>query len=168
MVHSGNEFALDFADNVVTQAADDPAVIALQNHNRLEAALFDFGENLCLGAVPNTVMGMAFILPYPFVAYRGWVGGTVSVWTDNVHTSRLADPWEAAYYIITLVLQLIPYSLAGGAGVNLGITIFRQRPYYLGDKWLGFSKEAVRDVFRIYLLVVPLFFAASLWEFLAR
>jgi hypothetical protein len=168
MVHSGNEFALDFAENLVARAADEPALVALKENNRLEAALFDFGGNLFLGAVPITVMGLACVMPYPFVAYQGWVGGTVSVGTDKAHTSRLADPSEAAYYLITLILQLIPYSLAGGAGVNLGMTMFRPRPYYQGDKWLGFSREAIRDVLRIYSLVVPLFLVASLWEFLAR
>jgi hypothetical protein len=29
-------------------------------------------------------------------------------------------------------------------------------------------KEALRDAARIYMLVVPLFAVASLWEFLAR
>lgn len=169
MVHSGNKFALDFADNLVAKASTrDPAALALQKDNRLGAALFDFGENLFVGAIPDTIMGMAVIMPYPFVAYRGWVGGIVSVWTGKAHTSRLADPAEAAYYLITLILQLIPYSLAGGAGVNLGLTIFRPRPYYQGGKWLGFSREAILDVFRIYLLVVPLFLVASLWEYLAR
>ena len=67
-----------------------------------------------------------------------------------------------------LILQLIPYSLAGGAGVNLGIAYLRPPPIYQGDKWYGLPKEALRDVLRLYLLVVPLFFVASLWEFLAR
>ncbi len=67
-----------------------------------------------------------------------------------------------------LILQLVPYSLAGGAGVNLGIAYLRPRPFYQGDKWQGIPKEAIRDAFRIYLLVAPLFLAASLWEFLAR
>lgn len=168
MVHSGNEFALDFADNLVAQAADEPAITALKKDNRLEAALFDFGGNLFLGAMPITIMGLACVMPYPFVAYQGWVGGTVSVATDEAHTSRLADPWEATYYLVTLILQLIPYSLAGGAGVNLGMSLFRPRSYYQGDKWLGISREAVRDVLRIYSLVVPLFLVASLWEFLVR
>ena len=52
--------------------------------------------------------------------------------------------------------------------MNLGIAAFRPRPFYQGDKWLGLPKEALRDVLRIYLLVVPLFLIASLWEFLAR
>jgi hypothetical protein len=102
------------------------------------------------------------------VAFRGWVGGIVSVSTGPAHTSRLADPWEAFYYLLTLVLQLIPYTLAGGAGVNLGVAYFRPRPFYQGQKWLTLPGEAVRDVLRIYVLVVPLFFIASLWEFLAR
>ena len=52
--------------------------------------------------------------------------------------------------------------------MNLGIASFRPRSFYQGDQWLGFSKEAIRDVFRIYSLVVPLFLVAALWEFLAR
>jgi uncharacterized membrane protein SpoIIM required for sporulation len=92
----------------------------------------------------------------------------VSVGTDRDHTSRLADPGERFYYLLTLILQLIPYSLAGGAGVNLGLAAFRPRPFYQGTKWLGFPKEAILDVLRIYVLVVPLFLIASLWEFLAR
>ncbi len=168
MVHSGNKFALDYADGLVAQAATDPAAIALQQDDRLKAALLDFGRNLFLGAVPNTVAGVAIVMPYPLVVFRGWVGGIVSVRADKDHSSRLSDPGEAAYYLITLILQLIPYSLAGGAGVNLGLAVFRPRSFYQGSKWLGFPKEAILDVFRIYLLVVPLFLVASLWEFLAR
>jgi uncharacterized membrane protein SpoIIM required for sporulation len=65
-----------------------------------------------------------------------------------------------------MILQLIPYSLAGGAGVNLGWAYLRPSPYYVGKKWLGFPKEAVLDVFRIYIVIVPLFLVASLVEFL--
>jgi uncharacterized membrane protein SpoIIM required for sporulation len=169
MVHSGNKFALDYADGLVGQAqAADPASLALQQNDRLKAALFDFGGNLLLGAVPNTVTGMTIVTPYPLAAFRGWVGGIVSVGTGGDHPSRLSDPGEAFYYLLTLVLQLIPYSLAGGAGVNLGLAAFWPRPFYQGKKWLGFPKEAYLDVFRIYLLVVPLFLVASLWEFLFR
>lgn len=169
MVHSGNKFALDYADSLVAQSsATDPASIALQQNDRLKAALFDFGGNLLLGAVPNTVTGMTIVTPYPLAAFRGWIGGIVSVWTGGDHQSRLSVPGEAFYYLLTLVLQLIPYSLAGGAGVNLGLAAFWPRPFYQGKKWLGFPKEAYLDVFRIYLLVVPLFLVASLWEFLAR
>ena len=58
--------------------------------------------------------------------------------------------------------------MAVGAGVNAGIAIFRTPPYYEGRKWLGFlPEEALRDVARIYLLVIPLFLIASLWEFLS-
>jgi uncharacterized membrane protein SpoIIM required for sporulation len=65
-------------------------------------------------------------------------------------------------------MQLIPYSLAGGAGVNLGMTLFRPQQCYQDEKWLGFSREAILIVFRIYAPVVPLFLWASLWEFMAH
>jgi len=165
MVHAGNGFALARRDNLIRTARDtDPSSLALDAGQRWRAALLDFSRNLVLGAVPDTLGGLGVVFPYPFVAYRGWVGGIVSV--NDQHASRLARADSAIYYIVTLILQLIPYSLAGGAGVNLGLSLYRRRPAYQGEKVLGVSKEALRDVARIYVLVIPLFFVASLWEFL--
>ena len=56
------------------------------------------------------------------VAYQGWVGGIVSVRGD--HNSRLNEFRPAFYYLLTLLLQVIPYSLAIGGGVNVGIALF--------------------------------------------
>jgi len=167
MAHVGNQFALAQRDALVAKAyAADPASIAFKRGDRLQAALSDFSANLILGAVSNTVQGIAVVLPFPWVAYRGWVGGIVSV--DSAHHSRLADPGEAVYYLVTLVLQLIPYSLAGGAGVHLGVSNLRVPAYYRKDtRLLTLPRDALADVLRIYALVIPLFLIASLWEFLA-
>jgi hypothetical protein len=166
MVHTGTGFALAYRENLIARAnATDPSLMAFHSGNRLKAAILDFGRNLFAG-MADTGGGMGIVFPYPFIAYRGWVGGIVSV--DNNHASRLSDPHEAVYYLLTLLLQLIPYSLAGGVGVNLGIAGFRPRPFYQGDNWYGLPKEAIRDVLRVYVLIVPLFLVASLWEFLAR
>ena len=87
---------------------------------------------------------------------------------DRQHRSRLREWKSAAYYILTLLLQLIPYSLAGGIGVKLGLTYFRADPAYKDSrKVMGYPVEALRDVARVYALVVPLFLVASLWEFLS-
>ena len=165
MVHAGNAFALTYRDQIVSNAQSSPILVALDQNDRLRAALLDFGSNL-FAAVAITVAGLGVVVAYPIVAYRGWIGGIVSV--DSAHLSRLADSGEAAYYLITLVLQLVPYTLSGGAGVNMGLAYLRPKSYYQGDKWLGIPKEAIRDVLRIYLIVVPLFLLASLWEFFAR
>lgn len=166
MVHTGNEFALTYRDDLVERAqSNEPALLALGQNERLRAALYDFGGNLAAG-ISQTVAGLGVIAPYPIAAFRGWVGGIVSV--DSTHISRLGVPSEAAYYLSVLILQLVPYTLAGGAGVTLGIACFRPPPYYQGAKLLWLPKEALRDVLRIYILVVPLFFIASLLEFLAR
>ena len=164
MVHSGNAFAISTRDQIVSGAQSSPTLVSLDQGNRLWAALLDFGGNLFAG-LGDFLGGLGVVFPYPFIAYRGWVGGIVSI--DGSHASRLADPGQAAYYLITLVLQLIPYSLAGGAGVNLGLSLYRSKPYYQGKKWLGVSKEAIWDALRIFVLVIPLFLIASLWEFLA-
>ena len=166
MVHTGNTFALSFRDDLVARAhAGDPSSQALQAGEPVQAALLDFSRNVLLGAVTDTLGGLLVVLPYPTVAYRGWVGGIVSV--DRAHTSRLADPLQAAYYLSVVILQLVPYSLAAGAGINLGLAYFRPPPHYRGRKWYGYPVEAIKDVLWIYALAVPLFLTGSLWEFLS-
>lgn len=165
MVQTGNEWATGYRDQVVSRARSSSSIQALQQHDRFRAAVLDFGSNLYAGIV-DTVGGLGVIVPYPLIAYRGWIGGIVSI--DGSHISRLADPKEAVYYLITLGLQLIAYALSAGAGVNIGLASFKPRSFYQGETWLGISKEAIRDALRIYLIVIPLFLTASLWEFFAR
>jgi len=165
MVHTGNQWAIAYRDRIVSGAQSSPITIALKQNKRLRAAVLDFGGNL-YGAIADTLGGLGVVFPFPFIAYRGWIGGIVSI--DGSHVSRFAEPREAMYYLITLTLQLIPYVLSGGAGVNTGLSLYRPRYFYQGEKWLGIPKEAIRDALRIYLLVVPLFLLASLWEFFER
>jgi hypothetical protein len=165
MVHTGNEWAIAYRDHIVSGAQSSPITIAFKRNDRLQAALLDFGGNLYV-SIANTLGGMGVIVPYPLIAHRGWIGGIVSI--DSSHVSRLTDAKEAAYYLITLTLQLIPSILSGGAGVNMGLAYFRPKSLYQGEKWLGIPKEAIRDTLRIYLLVVPLLLLASLWEFFMR
>lgn len=165
MVQTGNGYALKRRDQIVNQANQQGATRQAANQgNNLRAALLDFGGNLFIGAVPKTISGLGIVFPYPLVAYQGWIGGIVSVRSD--HTSRFTDPRPAFYYLLTLLLQVIPYSLAAGAGVNAGIALFRPAAYYQGSKFFGFiPKEAIWDIARIYAIVAPLFLLASLWEF---
>jgi len=167
LVHLGNASALAYRDKIVGDAnRSEPAALARRQGNNIGAALLDSAANLTRGAVPMTTMGLSIVMPYPWVAYQGWIGGIVSVRGD--HSSRLAELRPAWYYFLTLVLQLTACSLAVGSGVNVGIAMFRPPAYYLGAKWLGlFPKEAVRDLVRTYVLVIPLFLVASLWEFLS-
>lgn len=170
MVHSHNEFALHYRDDLVGRAAaSDPSAVALQRGFPLRAALLDFAGNLGRGAAPSTVMGLSVVTPFPFAAFRGWIGGIVSV--DGQHASRLRPYPENLYFLGVLLLQLIPYTLAGGTGVRLGLAFLAPRGRYgyaSSERWIGLPAEGVRDVARIYVLVVPLFLMASLVEFLAR
>lgn len=168
MVQARVPLALNTRDQIVGQAynGSDPTINALQSGQPVLAALSDFSRNLFVGAVPDTVGGLGIVIPFPLAAYRGWVGGIVSV--DANHSSRLAQPGEAIYYLITLILQLIPYSLAGGAGVSLGLAYYRKHSGPHAGRWYSLPRLELLDVGKIYLLVVPLFFIASLWEFLFR
>jgi len=167
MAHSKNGFALRYRDKVVSKAdASDRAAIAYQQGHYLKAATIDFAENLVIGSIPQTIIGLTIVSPYGFAGFRGWIGGIVSV--DKEHKSRLASTKHALYYFITLLLQLIPYSLAGGIGVKLGLSYFKKYPEYNNDKrYLGYPIGALRDVVLTYSLIIPLFFVASLWEFLS-
>ena len=165
MVHTGNEWAIAYRDRIVSGAQSSPITIALKQNDRLRAAVLDFFGNLYV-SIANTLGGLGVVVPYPIIAYRGWIGGIVSI--DGTHVSRFAEAKEATYYLVTLTLQLIPYVLAVGAGVNMGLAYFKPRSFYQGEKWFGIPKEAIRDTLRIYVIVVPLLLVASLWEFLAR
>lgn len=168
VVHTGSGFALSQRDNLVGRAASEPTLEALGHGFPVRAALLDFTGNLARGAIPSTMMGLAVVLPFPEAAYRGWIGGIVAV--DQEHKSRLRNWSEASYYLGVLILQLVPYSLAGGAGVRLGLGFLwpRGRWGYQGSRrWLTLPVDGIRDVGRIYVLVVPLFLIASLVEFLA-
>lgn len=105
MVHTGSEFAIAQRDRVVSQAQTSPITAAFGRNDRLQAAALDFSSNL-FAAAADTVGGIAVVVPYPVMAYRGWVGGIVSI--DRAHASRLADPAEAAYYLSVLILQIVP------------------------------------------------------------
>jgi Stage II sporulation protein M len=166
LAHAGNSFALAHRNRIVgTAQTNDVSAMANNRGQPVRAALLDWGGNL-RGAAVDSVLGMGVVFIYPMVVYRGWVGGIVSVEHDG--TSRLRKPLAAAYYFLTLILQLSGYSLAAGAGVNLGVSMFRPRPFYQGPKWLRtFPQEAVRDVARIYVLVIPVLCIASFWEFLS-
>ena len=165
MVHTGNADALSYRDGLVARAHEsDPVSLAAQRGEDLRAAFIETARTLWASAALG-VTGLTIVFPFIISAYRGWVGGIVSV--DSAHLSRLIHPGQAIYYLSVLVLQLIPYSLAGGAGVTLGLTYFRPQADYPPDRWIGYPKEAIRDFVRVLVLIIPLVLAANLWEFLS-
>jgi hypothetical protein len=165
MVHTGNEFALSYRDRLVAQAhATDPVSLAFQQGHPLRAVLIETARTqwACLA---TGLTGLTVISPVVLSGYRGWVGGIVSV--DSSHISRLGELRQTIYYLSVVLLQLIPYSLAAGAGLNLGLTYFRPRAEYQGEKWIGYPKEAIWDFVRIFVLTIPFVVIANLWEFLS-
>ncbi|HET7465311.1 MAG TPA: hypothetical protein VFL29_01480 [Candidatus Dormibacteraeota bacterium] len=167
LASAGWPVALEQRDAVVAGGQASPITIAYNHGDRLQAALLDFGSNLVLGAIPTSVTGLSVVGPFPIAAYRGWVGGVVSI--DRNHVSRLASPSSAVYYLVTVVLQLIGYVLTMGAGVYVGLAAWRVRadrslPSILG---LRVPTLALKDAGYVYALAVPVFLAGSLWEFLA-
>jgi hypothetical protein len=167
MVHNGNNFAVSYRDKIVGKAvATDKASINYQKGNNFTAALNDFKGNLFFGAIPQTFMGLGIVVPYFTVSKQGWIGGIVSV--NSEHKSRFKNFKSTFYYFFVLLLQFIPYSLAIGSGIKFGID------FYINNKihgWLiwkfKIQTSGLLDIGYIYLLVVPLFFLASCFEFMS-
>jgi len=165
MSHSGNGFALAYRDSLVARAhRADPTSIAADSGHDVRAAATDFARNLGLAAIPETVGGLLIVVPVGMAAYRGWVGGIVSV--DSHHASHLAHARSAVYFIVTILLQLTAFTLAGGAGLHLGWSFFKKRGPFVGPSWFRLPGPALRDVAWIYAVIVPVFAIGSAWEFL--
>jgi uncharacterized membrane protein SpoIIM required for sporulation len=165
MAHAGNSFALRYRDSLVARAhRADPASRADDRGAHATAALIDFSRNLGLAAIPETLGGMTLVLPVGLAAYRGWVGGIVSV--NHAHRSRLAHVRTATYYLVTLFPQLAAFILAGGGGLHLGWAFLKHRGPFVGPRWFRLPQPALVDVAWLYAVVVPLFAVGSFWEFL--
>lgn len=167
LASSGWAFAVNQRDSVVRGAQTSPIQVEDRQGNHLAAALLDFGANTALGAIPISIIGLTVVGPFPIAAYRGWVGGIVSI--DSSHHSRLATPSGAIYYIVTITLQLIGYVLTMGAGVHVGWSAWQIRHDDSVPSLAGYRipTKALRDAGYIYIVAVPVFLIGSLWEFLA-
>lgn len=167
MAHAGNTFALAQRDRVVHKAlTSDEASIAHRSGNQGAAIVADFTGNLFYAAIPQTVAGLGVILPYFSVTQQGWIGGIVSV--DGSHRSRFRSIRATSYYFLVLLLQFIAFSLSIGAGVRCGVELYRLN----ADVGWQFSRfrlprESLVDIGCVYAVTVPLFFAASAFEFLS-
>jgi hypothetical protein len=162
-VHANVELALRVRDRTVSKAQSSSILIADREGRHLHAAVLDFAANLGLGAVPSTIVGALFSPGlYPLAVYRGWIGGIVSV--DRRHTSRLRVPRTAAYYLTVLVLQLIPYSLAGAAGLVLARARRAVNESGLAG-WRRIPRDTWLDVAWMHGAATMLFFLASFVEF---
>jgi hypothetical protein len=167
LASAGVPFAVSQRDAIVGGAGTSPITQAYSKGDRLQAALLDFGSNLLLGAVPTSVTGLSVIGPFPIAAYRGWVGGIVSI--DGRHESRLAEAGSAVYYVVTLTMQLTGFILTMAAGLHVGLAAWRARNDGSLRSWAGFRlpPAALADSGYLYVLAVPIFLVASLWEFFA-
>ncbi len=167
MAHGGSGLALAQRDRVVHEAlTSDASSIAHRSGSHATALVLDFAGNLFYAAIPQTVLGLAIIPPYFSVAYQGWVGGVVSV--DGAHRSRFRSVKATSYYFLVLLLQFVPFSLCIGAGVRSGVELYRRNAETGWRLWrYRLSRESLVDLGCVFAVAIPLFFAASAFEFLS-
>lgn len=167
MVHAGSRAALARRDAVVGRAvANDRASIDYREGRRVRAALLDATANFTRAALPQTIGGLTIVLPYFSVAYQGWVGGIVSV--DGSHRSRLRSPRRTAYYLGTLLLQFLAFSLCIGGGVRCGVALYTRNPDVGWRFWrYNLPRAILADVAWVVACSIPLFLLASCFEFLS-
>lgn len=167
MVHGGSRYALARRDAIVESAVtSDRASIDYREGHRARAALTDAAANFSLAALPQTVAGLTIVLPYVSVACQGWAGGIVSV--DGAHRSRLRSARSAAYYLGTLLLQFLAFSLCIGAGVRAGVELYARNRDTGWRLWRYHVPRAIlADLVWVVACSIPLFLLASCFEFLS-
>ena len=162
MVRSQNRFALHFMDKMVSTAWKTSPIL----HDLGEGAPFKAASLDTLGNASSALgeLGGGYCLPvgYAMAFCRGWIGGIVSV--DYNGQNRLTTQAATEYYLAVMVLQLIGFILAGGAGINIGLASFCKTAYSR-VKWSVPPRQAVTDAIIIYLCSLPFFAAGSLIEF---
>jgi hypothetical protein len=165
MAHAGHRGALARRDAMVGRAVThDQSSIDYRAGRHVRAALIDAAVNFTLAAVPQTVAGLTVVLPYLSVARQGWMGGIVSV--DGAHRSRLRTVRGAAYYLGTLLLQFLAFSLCIGAGVRAGVALYRSNGLVGWRLWrYRFPDAVLADAARVVASSIPLFLLASCYEF---
>ena len=167
MAHSDSRYALVRRDAMVGRAvASDRASIDYREGRRVRAALTDATANFTLAALPQALAGLTVVLPYLSVARQGWAGEIVSV--DNRHRSRLRSARGAAYYLGTLLLQFLAFSLCIGGGIRAGVALYRHNPDVGWRVWrYRFPRPIVADTAYVITASIPLFLVASCFEFLS-
>jgi hypothetical protein len=170
MVHSGVGFAVAYEDKIVDRAhRESPILRHFKQGNSLTASALDAMGN-AISALATMVAGYFPPTAYVLSAFHGWVGGIVSI--DRAHHSRLSDRTEAVYYLTTLLLQLIPYTLTVAAGVQIGFAALLPigETLYSGRRVprLRIPFDAIHDAGWLCAVSAPFFFIASAFEFLMR
>ncbi len=165
-VHAGHGWTLGFRDRLVGKARASSPILQRYRQGRLvAAAALDCAGNV-MAATATAAAGWWPPGSLAIAVYRGWIGGIVSV--DGHHRSRFRADESGLYYVVVVSLQLLAYTLAGGAGLNVGLARRWRGQQYAGPRTFGIPHQAVQDAACVYALALPIFAVASGLEFLWR
>lgn len=119
--------------------------------------LYTFGFNLVFGAfVSTTFMGLIFFFPYMVAVWRSFIIGVLVADIDTT-------PVMAVIFYGTFILEFGAYCLSSAVGTDIGLSIMWPGRKGKTSRREAF-REAARDGWKLYLLVVIILFVAAIWE----
>lgn len=119
--------------------------------------LYTFFFNLVFGAFFSTTLtGLVFFLPYVIAVWRSFIIG-ILVFGLNASTSAMI------VFYGTFILEFGAYCISSAAGTDLGLSIIS--PGRKGKATRGEAvRESMRDMAKLYRLVVIILFVSAVWE----
>lgn len=160
MVASGNPGVLAFRDAQLNEIQNLPYLKPLTGplaDSLTLKILYTFFFNLVFGAFFSTTLtGVVFFFPYVIAVWRSFIIGILVFGVSPSATATVV-------FYGTFVLEFGAYCLSSAAGTDLGLSILS--PGRKGKATRGEAvRESVRDIVKLYRLVVIILFISAIWE----
>lgn len=160
MVASGNPGVLDFRAAQLNEIQNLPYLKPLTGplaDSLTLKILYTFFFNLVFGAFFSTTLtGVVFFFPYMIAVWRSFIIGILVYGIDS-------SVYAGVVFYGTFVLEFGAYCISSAAGTDLGLSILS--PGRKGKATRGEAvRESVRDMSRLYRLVVIILFISAIWE----
>jgi len=119
--------------------------------------LYTFFFNLVFGAfLSTTLTGVAFFFPYIIAVWRSFIVGILVFGLNS-------SPAAIVVFYGTFILEFGAYCISSAAGTDLGLAIISPARKGKATR-VEAVKESLRDMVKLYRLVVLILFISAIWE----
>jgi len=120
--------------------------------------LYTFFFNLLFGAfLSTTLSGLVFFLPYVIAVWRSFIIGVLFYGLEDL------TPLKLFIFYTVFILEFGAYSISSAAGTDMGLAILWPARKGTESRKEAF-RTAVREMGRLYTLVIILLFVSAVWE----